>query len=61
VKADSANLTGFKAWRPDYFAYIPDADNYFARSALLQIGVWLAVALIALGLTRLREGLSTQQ
>ncbi len=43
---------------PDYFAYIPDADNYFARSALFQIGVWIAVALIALGLTRLRLWLS---
>lgn len=42
---------------PDYFAYISDADNYFARSALLQIGVWLAVALIALGFTRLRLSL----
>jgi len=39
---------------PDYFAYISDADNYFARSPLLQIGVWVVVALIARGLTRLR-------
>jgi len=43
---------------PDYFAYISDADNYFARSALLQISVWVAVALIALGLTWLRSWLS---
>jgi hypothetical protein len=39
---------------PDYFSYIPDADNYFARSALLQIGVWIVVALVTLGVTRLR-------
>jgi hypothetical protein len=43
---------------PDYFVYISDADNHFARSGLLQIGVWIAVALIALGLTRLRLWLS---
>jgi hypothetical protein len=46
---------------PDYFAYIPDADNYFARSALFQIGVWMAVALIAFGLTRLRPWLSRRR
>lgn len=45
---------------PDYFAYIPSADNYFARSVLLQIGVWIAVALIAQGLTRLRLRLVKQ-
>ena len=42
---------------PDYFAYISDADNYFARSPLLQIVVWIVVALIALGFTRLRSRL----
>jgi hypothetical protein len=46
---------------PDYFAYIPDADNYFARSALLQIGVWIGVALIAQGVTRLRLRLSERR
>ena len=46
---------------PDYFAYIPDADNYFAHSALLQIGVWIAVALIALGLARSRLWLSKRR
>jgi hypothetical protein len=46
---------------PDYFAYISDADNYFARSALLQVGVWITVALIALGLTRLRLWLRRRQ
>ncbi len=39
---------------PAYFGYISDADNFFARSLPLQIGVWIAVALIALGFTRLR-------
>jgi hypothetical protein len=42
----------------DYFAYIPAADNYFSRGILFQIGVWLAVALVALGVTRLRLWLS---
>lgn len=42
----------------DYFVYISDADNYFARSILVQIGVWLVVALIAVGSTRLRLWLS---
>jgi hypothetical protein len=46
---------------PDYFAYIPDADNYFARSALLQVGVWLAVAALTLGVTRLRLQLSQRR
>lgn len=39
---------------PGYFAYIPDADNYFARDIVPQIAVWAAVALVALGVTRLR-------
>ena len=43
---------------PDYFVYITTADNYFARSFLVQIGVWLAVALIVVGFTRLRLFLS---
>ena len=38
----------------DTFVYISDAGNYFARSLPLQIGVWLVVALIAVGTTRLR-------
>jgi hypothetical protein len=42
---------------PDYFAYIPDADNYFARSWLLQVGIWLVVMLLAVGVTRLRRRL----
>jgi hypothetical protein len=43
---------------PDYFAYIPAAGNYFSRNSLFQIGVWVAVALVALGVTRLRLSLS---
>jgi hypothetical protein len=39
---------------PDYFSYITDADNYFARSSLLQIGIWIALVLLAMGVTRLR-------
>jgi hypothetical protein len=40
---------------PDYVAYIPSADNYFARNGLLQIAAWATVALIVLGLTQLRK------
>jgi Zn-dependent protease with chaperone function len=43
---------------PDYFTYIPSADNYFARSAWVQIGVWLVVAGVALGISRLRARLA---
>jgi hypothetical protein len=39
---------------PGYFTYISDADNYFARSALFQVGLWIAAGLVALGVTRLR-------
>jgi hypothetical protein len=39
---------------PDYFAYIPNADNYFQQSVLVQLGIWIVVALFAFGLTRLR-------
>jgi hypothetical protein len=39
---------------PDYFTYIPSADNYFARNAWVQIAVWLAVAGVALGISGLR-------
>jgi hypothetical protein len=46
---------------PGYFRYISDSDNYFARNPLFQIGVWMAVALIALGITRLRVRLSRRR
>jgi hypothetical protein len=42
---------------PDYFTYIPDADNYLARSWLLQLGIWVAVALLVAGVTWLRRRL----
>ena len=42
---------------PDYFSYISDAANYFQRSLLLQVGIWIVVALVAVGMTRLRTGL----
>jgi hypothetical protein len=42
---------------PGYFIYISSSDNYFARSRLLQVGVWIGVALLAWGATRLRVGL----
>jgi hypothetical protein len=45
---------------PGYFIYISDADNYFARSPLYQVGLWIAVALMVLGVTRLRRRLSRQ-
>lgn len=46
---------------PDYFSYIPDADNYFTRSAPLQIGIWIAVVLVVISLTRLRLRLRHQR
>jgi len=46
---------------PGYFTYIPSADNYFARSAWVQIGVWGTVAAIALGIRRLRVWISRRQ
>jgi hypothetical protein len=39
---------------PGYTPYLTSADNYFARSAWVQLGTWLVVALIALGVYRLR-------
>ncbi len=45
---------------PGYFTYITDADNYFARSALFQVGLWIAAALVALGVTRLRRWLRSR-
>jgi hypothetical protein len=39
---------------PSCFSYITSADNYFARNAWVQFGTWLVVALIALGVDRLR-------
>jgi hypothetical protein len=45
---------------PGYFTYISDADNYFARSALYQVGVWIVMALAALGVTRLRRWLRSR-
>ncbi|MBN1119514.1 MAG: hypothetical protein JXJ17_00425 [Anaerolineae bacterium] len=39
---------------PDYFSYITDSDNYFTRSVLIQIGVWVVIIGVAFGLTRLR-------
>lgn len=46
---------------PGYYIYISDSDNYFARSSLLQVGVWLALALLVLGVTRLRVRLHRQR
>ena len=46
---------------PDYYCYISDADNYFARSVPYQIAVWVAVALIALAVTRLRRWLAARR
>lgn len=46
---------------PSYYIYISDADNYFARSIWFQLGVWVGVALVALGLTRLRVWLRRRQ
>jgi len=42
---------------PGAFVYISDADNFFTRDGLLQIGVWVAVLLLLFGMTRLREAL----
>ena len=46
---------------PGYFTYIPSADNYFARSVWIQVGIWLAVAAIALGVHRLRVRISQRR
>jgi hypothetical protein len=43
---------------PDYFAYVPSTDNYFSRNVLFQIGVWVTVVLVVLGVTRMRLRLS---
>jgi hypothetical protein len=43
---------------PGYFVYISDVENYFTRSVPLQIVIWLVVALVAVGVTRLRVRLS---
>jgi hypothetical protein len=40
---------------PDYFTYIPDAHDYFARSWLLQLGIWVVAALLVVGMTWLRR------
>lgn len=39
------------------FAYITDAANFFSGDGLIQIGIWCGVALLALGVTRLRQWL----
>jgi len=46
---------------PGFFTYIPSADNYFARSAWVQIGVWVTVATMALGTHRLRVWISQRR
>lgn len=46
---------------PGTFRYITDADNYFTRSLPLQIAIWLTVAALALGVTRLRQAIRTRQ
>jgi hypothetical protein len=39
------------------FAYITDSANFFAGNALIQIGVWGILVVLALSLTRLRRRL----
>ncbi|HOG45225.1 MAG TPA: hypothetical protein PLJ35_02165 [Anaerolineae bacterium] len=46
---------------PGYFHYISDAGNYFARSPALQTAVWVAVALVAWGVSRLRRWVRRRQ
>ena len=46
---------------PGYFGYISDAQNYFTRSALLQLGIWLGVALFVLAVTTLRGRLHARR
>ena len=43
---------------PDYFSYISDAENFFARHWLWQLAVWAAVWLLTWGLTRWRTSLA---
>ncbi len=40
-----------------YFTYMPGADNYFARSALLQVGVWAIVGAFTTGVSLVRKRL----
>ena len=42
----------------DGYAYITDSDNFFARDGLLQVAIWLVVAVAVWGLTRLRRYLA---
>ncbi len=35
--------------------YISDANNFFATNILIQLGAWIAVALLVAGMTRLRR------
>ena len=42
---------------PGYFTYMPDADNYFAQSALLQVVVWAIVGAFVVGVTWARKRL----
>lgn len=39
----------------DYFTYISDMENYFSRNWLVQLGVWVAVVMVAVGVTRMRN------
>jgi hypothetical protein len=46
------------SWRdPDYFGYIPSAENYFSGKAFFELALWAALALVAVGVTRLRRRL----
>jgi hypothetical protein len=45
----------------DGYFYITTADNFFTTRWTLQIGAWLVGALLALGFTRLRQGLASRR
>lgn len=46
---------------PGTFRYITDAENYFTRSLLLQLAIWLVVVALAWGVTRLRQAIRARQ
>ena len=59
---DSAKLTGCRAWRTELLLAVPIVTFVIAlfitRDVLYQIGVWVGLALVALGVNRLCRWLS---
>jgi hypothetical protein len=62
---DSAKLTRYKAWRTELPFAVPIVTFvitlFITRDVLFQIGVWVAMVLVALGVNRLGRWLSGRQ